>query len=137
MESELKAVIKHLVENRWPFRLHATYNETIERALNVHEEVNREIPIDGLHWFFDHCETISDRNIERVKALGGSIAVQNRMASKASILSNDAGRCKPNVHHPFGECSRSAFRFRLAQTQGASQATTLTFPFIGLSLARP
>jgi predicted amidohydrolase YtcJ len=42
--------------------------------------VNREIPFDGLHWFFDHCETISDRNIERVKALGGGIAVQNRMA---------------------------------------------------------
>jgi predicted amidohydrolase YtcJ len=80
MESELKAVIRHLVENRWPFRLHATYNETIERALNVYEEVNREIPFDGLHWFFDHCETISDRNIERVKALGGGIAVQNRMA---------------------------------------------------------
>src|SRR5215469_14905002 len=80
METELKAVIHHLVENRWPFRLHATYNETIERALNVYEEVNREIPFDGLHWFFDHCETISDRNIERVKALGGGIAVQNRMA---------------------------------------------------------
>ena len=80
MESELKAVIRHLVENRWPFRLHATYNETIERALNVYEEVNREIPFDDLHWFFDHCETISDRNIERVKALGGGIAIQNRMA---------------------------------------------------------
>ena len=80
MESELKAVIRHLVENRWPFRLHATYNETIERALNVYEEVNREIRFDGLHWFFDHCETITDRNIERVKALGGGIAVQNRMA---------------------------------------------------------
>ena len=80
MESDLKAIIRHLVEKRWPFRLHATYNETIERALNVYEEVNRVIPFDGLHWFFDHCETISDRNIERVKALGGGIAVQNRMA---------------------------------------------------------
>src|SRR5580693_5583389 len=80
MESELKAVIHHLAENRWSFRLHATYDETISRALNVYEEVNREIPFDGLHWFFDHCETISDRNIERVKALGGGIAVQDRMA---------------------------------------------------------
>jgi len=80
MESELKAVVRHLAENRWPFRLHATYDETIERALNVYEDVNREIPLDGLHWFFDHCETISDRNIERVKVLGGGIAVQNRMA---------------------------------------------------------
>ena len=80
MESEIKAVVRHLVENRWPFRLHTTYDETIDRALNVYEEINREIPFNGLHWFFDHCETISDRNIERIKALGGGIAVQNRMA---------------------------------------------------------
>ncbi len=80
MEAELKSVVRHLAENRWPFRLHTTYEETITRALNVYEEVNREVPFDGLHWFFDHCETISDRNIERVKALGGGIAVQDRMA---------------------------------------------------------
>jgi predicted amidohydrolase YtcJ len=80
MEEQLKAVVRHLVENRWPFRLHTTYDETITRALNVYEEVNREVPFEGLHWFFDHCETISDRNIERVKALGGGIAVQDRMA---------------------------------------------------------
>ena len=80
MESELKAVVRYLAENRWPFRMHATYNETISRALDVYEEVNREIPFEGLHWFFDHCETITDRNIERIKALGGGIAIQNRMA---------------------------------------------------------
>jgi predicted amidohydrolase YtcJ len=49
MEDELKAVIRHLVTNRWPFRLHATYDETIMRALNVYEAVNREVPFDGLH----------------------------------------------------------------------------------------
>jgi len=80
MEKQLATVVRHLVQNRWPFRLHTTYDETITRALNVYESVNREIPFDGLHWFFDHCETISDRNLERVKALGGGIAIQNRMA---------------------------------------------------------
>jgi predicted amidohydrolase YtcJ len=80
MESELKAVIRYLAENRWPFRMHATYDETISRALNVYEEVNREISFEGLHWFFDHCETITDRNLERIKKLGGGIAVQDRMA---------------------------------------------------------
>src|SRR5579872_2224882 len=80
MESELKAVVQYLAENRWPFRMHATYNETISRALDVYEAVNREIPFEGLHWFFDHCETITDHNLERVKALGGGIAVQDRMA---------------------------------------------------------
>ncbi len=80
MESELKAVVQYLAENRWPFRMHATYNETISRALDVYEAVNREIPFDGLHWFFDHCETVTDRNLERIKTLGGGIAVQDRMA---------------------------------------------------------
>ncbi|MBI5570440.1 MAG: amidohydrolase [Desulfomonile tiedjei] len=91
MEDELKAVVRHLVENRWPFRLHATYDETISRALKVYEEVNREVPFEGLHWFFDHCETISDRNIERIKALGGGIAVQDRMAFQGEYFVNRYG----------------------------------------------
>ncbi|MFO0576419.1 MAG: amidohydrolase [Polyangia bacterium] len=80
MESELEAVVRHLVANRWPFRLHATYEESIRRALDVFEKVHRDIPFDGLHWFFDHAETISDRSIERTAALGGGIAIQHRMA---------------------------------------------------------
>jgi len=80
MEDELKAVVRLLVQNRWPFRLHATYNESITRFLNVFEEINREIPFNGLRWFLDHAETISPRNIERVKTLGGGIAIQDRMA---------------------------------------------------------
>jgi predicted amidohydrolase YtcJ len=42
--------------------------------------VNREVPFGGLHWFFDHAETITPQNIERVKRLGGGIAIQHRMA---------------------------------------------------------
>ena len=80
MEYELKEVVKVLVHNRWPFRMHATYNESITRFLNVFEEVNNEIPFDGLRWFFDHAETISEENIQRVKALGGGIAIQDRLA---------------------------------------------------------
>ena len=99
MESELKAVIRHLVENRWPFRLHATYEETITRALNVYEEVNRDVPFAGLHWFFDHCETISDRNIERIKALGGGIAVQDRMAFQGEYFVERYGE-KQAQHTP-------------------------------------
>src|SRR3989344_3559337 len=80
MEDELEPVVRHLVEQRWPFRLHATYDESISRMLDVFEKVNRDIPLNGLHWFFDHCETITPKNIERVRALGGGIAVQDRMA---------------------------------------------------------
>lgn len=80
MEADLEPVVRLLAENRWPWRLHATYNETISRALDVFEKVNRDIPFEGLHWLFDHAETISDRNIDRIAALGGGIAVQHRMA---------------------------------------------------------
>src|SRR5580698_7584086 len=65
MEQELKPVVSLLAKNRWPFRLHATYDETITRALNVYEEVNRDVPFKGLHWFIDHAETISQRNMDR------------------------------------------------------------------------
>ncbi len=80
MEVELERVVRHLAQVQWPFRLHATYDQTIGRALDVFERVNRDVPLARAHWFFDHAETISPRNIDRVKALGGGIAVQHRMA---------------------------------------------------------
>jgi predicted amidohydrolase YtcJ len=80
MEGELEEVVRILVQNKWPWRLHATYDETISRALDVFEKVNQDMPLEGLHWFFDHAETISDQSIDRIAALGGGIAVQHRMA---------------------------------------------------------
>lgn len=80
MENELKDVVKLLVRNRCPFRIHATYDESITRFRNVFEEVNDETPFNGIHWFFDHAETISEQNIKRVRNLKGGIAVQKRMA---------------------------------------------------------
>jgi predicted amidohydrolase YtcJ len=92
MEAELEKVVRHLVEKRWPFRLHATYNESITRFLNVFEKVNREIPFNGLHWIFDHAETIDERNIDRVKALGGGIAIQSRMAYQGEYFADRYGQ---------------------------------------------
>jgi predicted amidohydrolase YtcJ len=83
LEAELEAVVRVLVENRWPWRLHATYDETISRALDVFEKVDRDMPIGDLHWLLDHCETISERNIDRVAALSGGIAIQHRMMFQA------------------------------------------------------
>jgi len=92
LEKDLKEVVSLLVANKWPFRIHATYDESISRMLNVFEEVNREIPFDGTNWFFDHCETISDQSLERVKALGGGIAIQNRMAFQGEYFLDRYGK---------------------------------------------
>ncbi|MEC8376204.1 MAG: amidohydrolase, partial [Pseudomonadota bacterium] len=79
-EHALEEVIRlHLLE-KWPFRLHATYDESITRILNVLEKINKTQRVDSVRWIIDHAETISQSNIERVKALGGAIAVQGRMA---------------------------------------------------------
>lgn len=79
MESELEPIIELLATNKWPFRIHATYDETIDRFLSVFERVNSRRPFQT-RFIIDHAETVSERNIERIKALGGGIAIQHRMA---------------------------------------------------------
>ncbi len=100
MEADLTAVVRLLAQNRWPFRLHATYDETIERALDVYEAVNREVPFNGLHWIIDHAETISPRNIDRIRALGGGIAVQHRMAYQGEAFIGRYGKVQAEKSPP-------------------------------------
>ncbi|HSI59995.1 MAG TPA: amidohydrolase [Ideonella sp.] len=76
MESDLEGVVRFLAGNGWPWRMHATYNETVSRALDVFEKVHRDIPIDKLGWFFDHCESVQPANLERIKKLGGRMSMQ-------------------------------------------------------------
>jgi predicted amidohydrolase YtcJ len=92
MEAQLEPIVRLLAEKRWPFRIHATYDESISRFLAVFERVNRDAPLAGLHWFVDHAETISDRNIERIRALEGGIAIQHRMAFQGEYFVERYGR---------------------------------------------
>lgn len=92
MEDSLEAVLRLLLEKRWAFRLHATYDESISRFLTVFEQVNQDIPFQGVNWILDHAETISDRNLERVAALGGGIAIQHRMAYQGEYFINRYGQ---------------------------------------------
>jgi predicted amidohydrolase YtcJ len=79
-EKQLTDVVRLIAAKGWPFRMHATYDETVVRILGVLENVNRDIPLHKLRWIIDHAETISPSSLERVAALGGSVAIQNRMS---------------------------------------------------------
>lgn len=80
MEAELEPIIEILAKNKWAFRIHATYNESIARFLDVFERVDKKYPfLREVRWIVDHAETIDDANLQRIKALGGGIAIQNRM----------------------------------------------------------
>ena len=81
MKEQILPVARLLLRNNWPIRQHATYDESIRQLLDVFEELDAtEIDFAGRRWAIDHAETISLDSIERVKALGGGVAIQNRMA---------------------------------------------------------
>ena len=110
MEQELEAVVRILAQNRWPWRLHATYDETIRRALDVFERVNRDIPLAGLNWFFDHAETISEQSMDRVAALGGGIAVQHRMAYQGEYFIERYGAASAGATPPVARMIEKGLR---------------------------
>jgi len=72
--------VTKLVKRRIPFRMHISYNENITPFLDALEQVNAQTPLDGLRWSIEHAETITPENIERVKRLGGGIALDDKMA---------------------------------------------------------
>jgi hypothetical protein len=77
--AELTEVTTIVAGQGWPIRIHATYDETISTILDVFEKVFDETEYKA-RWAIDHAETISPHNIERIKMLGGGIAVQDRLA---------------------------------------------------------
>jgi hypothetical protein len=85
MDNQLEAVVRKLVENRWPWRIHAPYNESIDSGLDLFKRVNQDMPFDGLYWFFDHAEKISPKNIERVDP-ATLAAMQAAMRDRTSTL---------------------------------------------------
>ncbi|WP_226661237.1 amidohydrolase [Microbulbifer aggregans] len=100
MEKELEPIVTLLAENGWPFRIHATYDESIDRFLTLFERVNGKTPFKT-RFIIDHAETISERNIERIKALGGGIATQHRMAFQGEYFVDrygaDAAKATPPI----------------------------------------
>src|SRR3546814_11782107 len=64
MERDLEKIVELLATNEWPFRIHATYDGSIDRFLTVFERVNQKQPFKT-RFIIDHAETISERNIDR------------------------------------------------------------------------
>jgi predicted amidohydrolase YtcJ len=127
---DFEEVGRILAQNRWPWRLHATYDETISRALDAFERVNQDIPLDGLNWFFDHAETISDESIERIAALGGGIAVQHRMAYQGEYFVERYGHGAAEATPPIAKILRSGVKI-----SGGTDATRVASynPWVALA----
>jgi predicted amidohydrolase YtcJ len=130
MEGELEEVVRVLAENRWPWRMHATYDETISRALDVFEKVNRDVPLAGINWFFDHAETISEKSMDRIAALGGGVAVQHRMAYQGEYFVERYGAKAAEATPPVAKMLEKGIR-----TSAGTDATRVASynPWVSLS----
>jgi predicted amidohydrolase YtcJ len=77
---DLHEVATILVKKQWPLRQHATYGESIRVIMSVFEDVQREQGRFAPRWAIDHAETVRNEELGRIKAMGGGIAIQDRMA---------------------------------------------------------
>ena len=130
-------VVRVTVEHRWPVAC-TPYNESISRMLDVFEKVNRDIPFNGLHWFFDHAETVTrGANIRsRIKALGGGVPCSTAWPSRG-ILCRALRHQKPARHHAAGgEMLEPALPVGLGRMPPAWRATTRGPRSTGWSPAR-
>ncbi|MEM9223793.1 MAG: amidohydrolase [Pseudomonadota bacterium] len=128
MEEELEPIVELLATNNWPFRIHATYDETIDRFLSVFERVNGRQPFNT-RFIIDHAETITPKNIERIKALGGGIAIQHRMAFQGEYFVDRYGARAAELTPPIGEMLRQGL-----PVGGGTDATRVASydPWVGL-----
>lgn len=114
MDVELERITRLLVENRWPFRIHATYDESIVRFLDIFEKVDKDIPFDGLRFIIDHAETIRPASIDRIRTLGGGIAIQHRMAFPGRVFCRALWRYRSRddtADHRYAGCWCSGWRW--------------------------
>lgn len=98
-DGDLREVVTILVKNQWPLRQHATYGESIRHIMDVFEQVKREQGRFVPRFAIDHAETVRDQELRRIKAMGGGIAIQDRMAFAGEYFVDRYGR-EAALHAP-------------------------------------
>jgi hypothetical protein len=100
MEGQLGAVLALLFDHGWGFRIHATYDESMRRDLDVLERLVRPGEPLPVRWFFDHAETAMPATLDRIAALGGGVASQDRMAFQAEHFVSRYGAAPASTAPP-------------------------------------
>jgi hypothetical protein len=122
--------VAQLVQRRIPFRMHISYDENITPFLDALEKLNKKTPLGGLRWSIEHAETIRPANIARVKALGGGIALDTKMALHGDAFIKTHGREKALQTPRLRQLVDSGIP--LAMTTDAYRAATFN-PWVGIS----
>ncbi len=88
---EFRKVSEAAADGGWTIHEHAFRDTTITRYLDIFEKINQRKDITKLRWSIHHADFISRRNIERVKALGMTLALHSKMTILGSALRRRLG----------------------------------------------
>ena len=124
LEGELASVVRFLAEQRWPFRIHATYDESITRVLDVYEQGTakcRSTACTG--------SSITRKPSRRATSIA---CARSAAASPSSTAWPTRANSSPHatattrcaIRHPSGGCCRPACQSAPAPMPPASPATT-------------
>jgi len=67
--------VRKAAERGWIYQQHTLSSAEDSVAIDAWEQINQSVPIAPLHWSIAHALTITPANIQRLKALGGGLAL--------------------------------------------------------------
>jgi predicted amidohydrolase YtcJ len=76
-DEEVFEVYLRAARAHWPLSQHTIREDEIERYLRIMERVAERAPLAGLRWTLEHVFEITPDQIERLKAIGVSVRVQD------------------------------------------------------------
>ena len=96
-KDELHEITALLARAGWPMHMHAIFDQTISDILDIWEPIHAEIGLPRMS--LAHAEPISTASLERVRAMGIGIAIQDRMvwrmADSAALWGDDVASNAP------------------------------------------
>jgi len=87
-----KTIVRMIAESGWRFQVHSTHDNSARQLLPAIEEINKQIPLKDRRLAFAHMEDATAETIDRIKAVGGGITVQDRMIYYGADVARNVGR---------------------------------------------
>jgi predicted amidohydrolase YtcJ len=88
-DDEVLAVYQRIADAGWALSQHTIREDEIERYLTIMEKVATKTPLEPLRWTLEHAFEITPQQIERLKAIGVGVRVQDH-----DYIRNDYSRWK-------------------------------------------
>ncbi|HEX5046633.1 MAG TPA: amidohydrolase family protein [Gammaproteobacteria bacterium] len=110
-DQEVLEVYQRIAAAGWPLSQHTIREDEIERYLRIMEQVAAKTPLRSLRWTLEHVFEITPSQIERLKAIGVSVRVQDH-----DYIRNDYSRW--NAGPPYRTLLASGIRMGAGTDSG-------------------